>query len=572
MFTAKLKKIFTNWRVILLLTALVLSIVAISPRFDTSGVVIKNVITNSSANLAGIASVKGNQKEIIQYINSKKIADIKDYYDAVSSLKPNQSILLRTNKAGYRILVREKFETIELEGTEEKVVEVAEKVNATINGTVQEIEKLVNKTITVPRTEQVSKGVDDIGLRVGEVPSSNIKLGLDLQGGTRVLLQPEKKLADEDFNSLIDSIKERLNVYGLSDISVRSASDLSGNQYILLEIAGASDEDVKDLLAKQGKFEAKIGNDTVFVGGKDLTYVCRAPECSGLDPSVGCRDVGNGAVMCRFRFQITMTQDAANRHADITRNLQVVPSEDGESYLSEDLVLYLDDYAVDKLRISSGLRGQASTSIVISGSGIGRSNQEAVANAIENMKRLQTVLITGSLPVKLNVIKIDNISAILGHEFISNALFIGLLALLAVVGVIFFSYRKLIVVIPIAVTIVSELIILLGVASLISWNIDLAAIAGIIIAIGTGVDHQIVITDEALKGSGRVYDWKKRFKNAFFIIMGTFFTVFVAMIPLLFAGAGLLKGFALTTMIGVSLGVFITRPAYSAIIEILLGD
>jgi len=41
---------------------------------------------------------------------------------------------------------------------------------------------------------------------------------------------------------------------------------------------------------------------------------------------------------------------------------------------------------------------------------------------------------------------------------------------------------------------------------------------------------------------------------------------------LIFAGAGMLKGFALTTIIGVSVGVFITRPAYASIIEILLKE
>ena len=42
------------------------------------------------------------------------------------------------------------------------------------------------------------------------------------------------------------------------------------------------------------------------------------------------------------------------------------------------------------------------------------------------------------------------------------------------------------------------------------------------------------------------------------------------MIPLFSAGAGLLKGFALTTIIGVSVGVFITRPAYAAFAEMVL--
>jgi len=38
----------------------------------------------------------------------------------------------------------------------------------------------------------------------------------------------------------------------------------------------------------------------------------------------------------------------------------------------------------------------------------------------------------------------------------------------------------------------------------------------------------------------------------------------------MFAGAGLIKGFALTTIAGVTIGVFITRPAFAAMIEKLL--
>ena len=122
------------------------------------------------------------------------------------------------------------------------------------------------------------------------------------------------------------------------------------------------------------------------------------------------------------------------------------------------------------------------------------------------------------------------------------------------------------------ITMLSETILLLGLAALVGWNLDLAAIAGIIIAIGVGVDHQIVISDEVTgkRKEADVSSWKQRIKSAFFIIMGTYLTTLVAMLPLLFAGAGLLKGFAFTTIAGITFGVFITRPAFAAIVEILV--
>jgi len=73
--------------------------------------------------------------------------------------------------------------------------------------------------------------------------------------------------------------------------------------------------------------------------------------------------------------------------------------------------------------------------------------------------------------------------------------------------------------------------------------------------------------DEATRD--RTIGLKERIKNAFQVIMGAYLTLVVAMIPLYFAGAGLLKGFALTTVIGLTLGVLITRPAFSDMVKMI---
>jgi preprotein translocase subunit SecD len=106
---------------------------------------------------------------------------------------------------------------------------------------------------------------------------------------------------------------------------------------------------------------------------------------------------------------------------------------------------------------------------------------------------------------------------------------------------------------------------------LIGANIDIAAIAGLLAAIGTGVDDQIVILDETTKKSQEA-SWVRKMKNAFFIIIAAYVTGVASMIPLLFAGAGLLKGFAITSIIGITVGVLITRPAFAAVAEQLLKE
>jgi preprotein translocase subunit SecD len=172
------------------------------------------------------------------------------------------------------------------------------------------------------------------------------------------------------------------------------------------------------------------------------------------------------------------------------------------------------------------------------------------------------------------------VSPELGAQFQSGALIAGLLALIVVAIIIFIRYRSPILVIPIVLTSLAELILILGVASVIKWNIDLAAIAGILAAIGTGVDDQIIITDEVLKGDNKQKGRRRRtglqvkIKGAFFIIFASAATLIAAMLPLLYyglargaTGIGLLSGFAFTTILGVLIGIFITRPVYAKFVE-----
>jgi len=523
-----IKDLFTNWRVILLILFLAFAFVSIGPR-DQEGVAIRNVLLNTSAADAGIPNPKPTDRptsrEVIIAMDNLPIETVDDFDNFVSGLEGNQSFTVETTQGFYRLETTFIWNTTEME---------------------------------------------DIGLRVYPAPQTNLKKGLDLQGGTRVLLQPEEELGTEDMDILMENMKQRLNVYGLADLVIREAGDLSGNQYVLVEIAGVNEEEVQNLLAKQGKFAASISNETVFKGGQDITYVCRTADCAGIDPTAGCQG-STGSFVCRFSFQISLTSEAAQRQADATRDLEIIDV-DGQSYLSEEIVLYLDDNEVDRLQVASDLRGRAVTDISISGSGSGRTREEAVFNALANMKSLQTVLITGSLPVKLTVVQATNLSPALGEEFLKNAILIGLLALLTVAICVFIRYRKLSVSIPMLITSFSELLLLLGFAALVGWNLDLAALAGIIIAVGTGVDHQIVITDETLRKDSQFgANWKKKIKEAFFIIFVAYATTMFAMGPLLFAGAGLVKGFALTTMAGITFGVLITRPAYAAMIRILIN-
>ena len=56
-------------------------------------------------------------------------------------------------------------------------------------------------------------------------------------------------------------------------------------------------------------------------------------------------------------------------------------------------------------------------------------------------------------------------------------------------------------------------------------------------------------------------------KRALFVIITAYATNLVSLLPLYWAGAGLFRGFAFTTIIGITAGAFISRPAFAEMIR-----
>jgi len=403
------------------------------------------------------------------------------------------------------------------------------------------------------------------GISVANVPHSNIKTGLDLSGGARAMVKASNvSLTDTQLADLIAITESRLNTFGISDVSVRPVNDLSGNKFMLIEIAGATPEDIRQLVGQQGVFTGKIGNRTVFEGSKgDITDVCRNDAtCSGLR---GCNPAQGGGYICTFDFALYLSEKAAEKHAAITKNVSL---DSTGQYLTDKMYLYVDDIeATEPLSINVNLRGQKTTQISIQGSGSGMTQEEAANDARNKMKKLQTILITGSLPWKLEIVKLDSISPSLGKTFTKSLVYLGILVFVLVSLAIFVKYKKIKLTLAVMLTMASEALLTLGVAALIRWNLDAPGIAGIIAGIGTGVNDQIVILDEAKHSEGDSSSLKERVKRALFIVFGAFLTIVAAMLPLFWAGAGLLRGFALTTILGVTVGILITRPAFAEIVK-----
>lgn len=399
---------------------------------------------------------------------------------------------------------------------------------------------------------------ESLSFGVKAAPRTRLHLGLDLAGGARALVQPAENLDETELQDLIAITRNRLNVYGLSDVQLKGVRDADGQAFMLVEIAGATPQDLEDLIGQQGKSEALIGNVTAFSGGKeDIGGVCtRDATCAGIRQ---CLPV-EGGYACEFQFALYFTEQAAKRHAAVTKPLG---TDSTGRYLSEQLVLTVDGVEATRLSISTGLRGLETNEISISGSGTGATQDQAYKAAQEEMHRLQTILLTGSLPYKLEIVKLDTISPALGEDFVQILLLAGFVSLLGVSVVVFLRYRALKASIAILVTSFSEVIIILGAAALMGWHLDLPSIAGILATIGTGVDQQIIILDESRK---RTVALGERMRRALFIVVSAFATSAASLVPLYWAGAGLFKGFMITTLLGITAGVLLSRPAFADII------
>jgi preprotein translocase subunit SecD len=379
---------------------------------------------------------------------------------------------------------------------------------------------------------------------IGAISIFGIQQGLDLKGGSIIQIHLDQPVDADTMSKVTNVLDKRLNTFGVTDVKVRA----SGNQDVIVEIANVAPDQVAKVVGTPGKFEAKIDNQTVLTGTDIVTV--KPYQVTGNQWSV----------------PFTITTAGASNFAKAANGKAGTPVD-----------MYLDDQLVSSPTVDAQLaNGVPSTDVEVSGT-------SDSANAAQTQaKSLQVVLQSGALPVKVSIVGVSSVSAELGSQFKQGAIIAGIFALLVIALIVFIRYRNPVLVIPIVFTSIAELILILGVASIIKWNIDLAAIAGILAAIGTGVDDQIIITDEVLKKGEATKRTRTALKfkinNAFFIIFASAATLIAAMLPLAYVGfsrgatgIGLLSGFAFTTILGVLIGIFITRPVYAKFIELLLG-
>ena len=349
----------------------------------------------------------------------------------------------------------------------------------------------------------------------------------------------------ETMQMTIDVLNNKLgNGLGVKDLPIRAV----GNEYIDIDFAGVELNEARALVETPGRFEMRLqttGSETVHVlYGNSIESV----GVVGQDPSSGV-----------YHVPFTLNEEGARalQQTAVSVGATVNPN-------AHYLIMLLDDEIVYSAPLSSSAAAQLNTYPIYS--------WQAGINSREDARELQIHLRAGALPVNVEIIGSGQVEATLGQGFLKGAIIIGIIAMMIVSLVVYNRYKRLEIAIPMVMTSFSEVVLLLGLSILIRQDLDLASIAGIIAVIGTGIDHLVIITEEVVHEGKTPSDkiYSARITKAFTIIFGAAATTIIAMSPLVFLGFGALKGFAITTIAGVFIGVLIARPAYSAILRYIL--
>ncbi len=362
---------------------------------------------------------------------------------------------------------------------------------------------------------------------------NKIKLGLDLRGGTYVVLQAQGKIEQDTMAKVKDIVERRVDSLGVAEPVIQ----LSGNDRLIVELAGIKDpQKAIDLIGTTAKLEFKIKN-------QDGTYGPTLLEGSAIKTA----NLSQGQ-FGQPEVAFELNGDGSNKFAEITRE-----------NVGKQLAIMLDGKEQSAPVINTEISG---------GKGV------ITTNNPEDAKNLTNLLKSGALPVAIKILEIRTVGASLGSDSIAQTQFAGVLSLLFIWGFMLFIYK-----IP---GIVSNIVLIiyglltLGSLSMIGSTLTLPGIAGFVLTLGMAVDSNVItferIKDELKKGRSLQDSIEYGFKNGLPAIIDGNLTTLLIAIVLFFFGTGPVKGFAVTLTLGTIItlitAVFVTKIIFLLVVNV----
>jgi len=418
-------------------------------------------------------------------------------------------------------------------------------------GTVEVFNKSVDQS-------EVATTLNQVGLRTsdgGQFSESDIREGVT--AATR--------------QQIVDTLDQKLAESGLTAGSARVATTPQGRNYIVVEAPNQGAEELERLVAQRGSVElvARYPGDNGTM--EETMLVAR----EGID-SIGSPERGDTSP---YQVPVVLNQEGAERFTRVLNENGFTTTGAGSAACGG---AEKNDRGYCLLTVVDG-EIASSHSLAPSFADIIRANDFSddprFVMGAQSRSEAETIAVSlraGSLraPLDTDGRQVYTLEPALADRFKTNSLITGIIAVLAVSGVVYLRYGESRVAVPMVLTALAEVVLLLAFVAAVRLPLDLSHIAGLIAVIGTGVDDLIIIADEVLAegdvSSARVF--QSRFRKAFWVIGAAAATTIIAMSPLAVLSLGDLRGFAIVTILGVLIGVLVTRPAYGDILRTLSID
>ena len=363
------------------------------------------------------------------------------------------------------------------------------------------------------------------------------KLGLDLSGGVRIVLEAQDtegaKATSEAIDAAVGIIDKRVNALGVSEaVAVREGPN---SKRIVVELPGWEDpERAKEIIGKTALLEFKTEDGKVVVSGSNL-------KTAQLVFSQAQESLGEP--------QISFELDAAGTSAFAAAT---------EANVGKVITIYLDSQVLMSPTVETAITDGKG---VISG---GFTAEQASNYAL--------LLKSGSLPVKLVAISEQVVGPSLGSAFKRSSALAAVIAFLLVVLWMFVMYRYLGLVSGIALIVYAD--ILMAAYLVLHATLSLPAIGGAILSIGMAVDANCIIFERIREELGMKKTVKGAigagFSKAFRAVFDSNLTVLVGTAFLFYFGTGTVRGFAVTLALGVLASMFTAVFASHTLVDLLL--
>ena len=190
---------------------------------------------------------------------------------------------------------------------------------------------------------------------------------------------------------------------------------------------------------------------------------------------------------------------------------------------------------------------------------------------MQEAKDLAILLRSGSLSAPMSIIEERTVGPSLGSENIISGRDSMILGMILVILFMFIYYKNFGLVANLAL--IANILIITATLSLFQATLTLSGIAGIVLTVGMAVDANVLIyeriREELFNGNSPNASIISGYNKAFSTISDANITTLIAAIALLTIGTGVVKGFAVTLVIGILSSMFTAIIGTRAIISII---